>query len=191
MHRHRDADLARCAPRCAGSRRRSCATMSAHCVEDAIASGNKSRSAAQDRRTDGRARPGGPGDGERTSARISCARAQARRDGRRSAIKRAYDEPSADDGLRILIDRLWPRGLSKSKLKLDAWVKHLSPSNELRKWYQHDPKKFAEFRKRYVAELKAQGEGLASARAVKGRPSRCSPRPRNSISATPPCCANC
>lgn len=85
-------------------------------------------------------------------------------------IKRAYDVPGADDGLRILIDRLWPRGLSKSKLKLDAWVKHLSPSSELRKWYQHDPKKFAEFRKRYVTELKAQDEGLTELRAaVKGR----------------------
>jgi uncharacterized protein YeaO (DUF488 family) len=85
-------------------------------------------------------------------------------------IKRAYDEPAPDDGLRILIDRLWPRGLSKSKLKIDAWVKHLSPSNELRKWYQHDPKKFAEFRRRYVAELAAQGEGLAGLRnAVAGR----------------------
>jgi uncharacterized protein YeaO (DUF488 family) len=85
-------------------------------------------------------------------------------------IKRAYDTPESGDGLRILIDRLWPRGLAKSKLKLDAWVKHLSPSNELRKWYKHDPEKFAEFRKRYGAELKAQGEGLAELRAaVKGR----------------------
>ena len=85
-------------------------------------------------------------------------------------IKRAYDPPEADDGLRILIDRLWPRGMPKAKLKLDSWVKHLSPSNALRKWYQHDPEKFAEFRKRYVAELKAEGEGLAELRAaVKGR----------------------
>ena len=85
-------------------------------------------------------------------------------------IKRAYDPPSPDDGLRILIDRLWPRGIPKAKLKLDSWVKHLSPSNALRKWYQHDPEKFAEFRKRYVAELKAEDEGLAELRAaVKGR----------------------
>jgi uncharacterized protein YeaO (DUF488 family) len=85
-------------------------------------------------------------------------------------IKRAYDPPEADDGLRILIDRLWPRGMPKAQLKLDSWVKHLSPSNALRKWYQHDPEKFAEFRKRYVAELKAEGEGLAELRAaVKGR----------------------
>ena len=60
--------------------------------------------------------------------------------------------------------------MTKPKLKLDAWVKHLSPSSELRKWYGHEPEKFAEFRKRYVAELKAQGEGLAELRAsVKGR----------------------
>jgi uncharacterized protein YeaO (DUF488 family) len=85
-------------------------------------------------------------------------------------IKRAYDPPEAGDGLRILIDRLWPRGMPKAKLKLDSWAKHLSPSNALRKWYQHDPEKFAEFRKRYAAELKAQGEGLAELRAaVKGR----------------------
>src|SRR3954469_1168788 len=85
-------------------------------------------------------------------------------------IKRAYDPPGADDGLRILIDRLWPRGLAKSRLRLDAWPKHLSPSNALRKWYRHDPEKFAEFRKRYLAELKAQGEGLDELRAaVKGR----------------------
>jgi uncharacterized protein YeaO (DUF488 family) len=85
-------------------------------------------------------------------------------------IKRAYDDWSNDDGLRILIDRLWPRGVTKSKLKLDAWVKPLSPSNELRKWYQHDPEKFAEFRKRYIAELKPHGEALDELRAtVKGR----------------------
>jgi uncharacterized protein YeaO (DUF488 family) len=85
-------------------------------------------------------------------------------------IKRAYDPSEPDDGLRILIDRLWPRGMPKAKLKLDSWVKHLSPSNALRKWYQHDPEKFTEFRKRYVAELKAEGEGLAELRAaVKGR----------------------
>jgi len=85
-------------------------------------------------------------------------------------IKRVYVGPASDDGLRILVDRLWPRGIAKSRLKLDAWVKHLSPSNELRRWYRHDPEKFAEFRKRYVAELKAEGEGLAELRAaVKGR----------------------
>jgi uncharacterized protein YeaO (DUF488 family) len=97
-----------------------------------------------------------PAAGKKASARIR--------------IKRAYDDPGPDDGLRILIDRLWPRGMPKTRLKLDAWVKHLAPSNALRKWYQHDPDKFAEFRKRYVAELKRQGEGLAELRqTVKGR----------------------
>jgi uncharacterized protein YeaO (DUF488 family) len=79
-------------------------------------------------------------------------------------VKRAYEPPSSGDGMRILIDRLWPRGLSKNTLKLDAWVKHLAPSNELRKWYKHDPGKFAEFRRRYVSELKAQDERLAALR---------------------------
>jgi uncharacterized protein YeaO (DUF488 family) len=106
-----------------------------------------------------------------TRARRAAKKPTAR--GKSSAtirIRRAYDAPGGDDGLRILIDRLWPRGMSKSRLKLDAWVRHLAPSNALRKWYRHDPEKFTEFRKRYVAELKQQGEGLAELRAtVKGR----------------------
>jgi uncharacterized protein YeaO (DUF488 family) len=86
------------------------------------------------------------------------------------AIKRVYDEPAADDGLRILIDLLWPRGLSKAELRLDAWPRALSPSNELRKWYGHDPKLFAEFRRRYRKELAGQPEGLAELRTmIKGR----------------------
>jgi uncharacterized protein YeaO (DUF488 family) len=86
------------------------------------------------------------------------------------AIKRVYDEPTRDDGVRILIDRLWPRGLSKAELKLDAWVRPLSPSNELRKWYGHDPTRFAEFRRRYREELAGQKEELAKLRAmIKGR----------------------
>ena len=107
----------------------------------------------------------------RKAAKKKTARARRPTRGKPSIqIKRVYDGSTADDGLRILIDRLWPRGLSKSTLKLDAWVKHLSPSNELRKWYQHDPDKFAEFRRRYMAELKGQGEALAELRkAVKGR----------------------
>jgi uncharacterized protein YeaO (DUF488 family) len=99
--------------------------------------------------------------------------ASAKRKSRAAAlikVKRAYDPAETSDGLRILIDRLWPRGMPKSSLRLDAWVKHLSPSNGLRKWYQHDPEKFAEFRKRYRAELAAQGQGLDELRAtVKGR----------------------
>jgi len=85
-------------------------------------------------------------------------------------VKRAYEPPGKDDGLRILIDRLWPRGLSKTTLQLDAWVKHLAPSNALRQWYKHDPQKFDEFRRRYRAELKAQDEALNELRqTVKGR----------------------
>ena len=85
-------------------------------------------------------------------------------------IKRAYDPPAAGDGLRILIDRLWPRGVSKAKLEADAWVKDLAPSSALRKWYQHDPEKFAAFRKRYRAELAGAADALRALRArVKGR----------------------
>ena len=105
-----------------------------------------------------------------TRAKAAPKRPAARKKAANIRIKRAYDDPGNDDGLRILIDRLWPRGITKSKLRLDSWVKQLSPSNELRKWYQHDPEKFAEFRKRYFAELKQQGEGLAELRAsVKGQ----------------------
>ena len=69
--------------------------------------------------------------------------------------KRANEPASKADGARILIDRLWPRGQSKEKLQLTAWVKDVAPSTELRKWFQHDPAKFEEFRKRYRAELDA------------------------------------
>jgi uncharacterized protein YeaO (DUF488 family) len=68
-------------------------------------------------------------------------------------IKRAYDSPSDDDGYRILVDRLWPRGISKAKAQLDFWPKELAPSNELRRWYGHDPEKWSEFKSRYFAEL--------------------------------------
>ena len=75
--------------------------------------------------------------------------------------KRIYEPPEADDGTRILVDRLWPRGLSKAAAKLDFWAKALSPSRELRKWYSHDPEKWPEFRKRYAAELKGQPAEVA------------------------------
>jgi uncharacterized protein YeaO (DUF488 family) len=88
----------------------------------------------------------------------------------RIAVKRVYDPPEASDGLRILIDRLWPRGLSKAELKLDAWPKELSPSTELRKWYGHDPKRYAEFGRRYRSELSAHKDDLAALRGmIKGR----------------------
>ena len=86
------------------------------------------------------------------------------------AIKRAYDKPSAKDGVRILIDRLWPRGLSKAKLKIDAWPRELTPSTDLLKWYGHQPARFAEFRRRYRAELAEHAKELDAVRTmVKGR----------------------
>jgi len=86
------------------------------------------------------------------------------------AIKRAYDRPSPQDGLRILIDRLWPRGLSKAKLKIDAWPRELTPSTDLRKWYGHERGRFSEFRRRYRAELAEHAKELAALCAtVKGR----------------------
>jgi uncharacterized protein YeaO (DUF488 family) len=73
-------------------------------------------------------------------------------------IKRAYESPSDSDGCRILVDRLWPRGISKEKAKIDFWPKELAPSTELRHWYGHDPEKWSEFKSRYFAELDANPE---------------------------------
>jgi len=67
--------------------------------------------------------------------------------------KRAYESPDDDDGCRILVDRLWPRGISKEKAKIEFWPKELAPSNELRRWYGHDPEKWEEFKSRYFVEL--------------------------------------
>ncbi len=69
------------------------------------------------------------------------------------ALKRVYDEPAASDGTRVLVDRLWPRGLSKEHAHVEVWLKEVAPSNELRKWFNHEPEKFPEFRRRYEAEL--------------------------------------
>ena len=69
-------------------------------------------------------------------------------------LKRAYEAPAVADGQRILVDRLWPRGLAKVKAKLDLWLKEVAPTTELRQWFGHDPEKWAEFKKRYRAELK-------------------------------------
>jgi uncharacterized protein YeaO (DUF488 family) len=68
-------------------------------------------------------------------------------------VRRVYDPPDPDDGQRVLVDRLWPRGLSKERARLDDWCKEIAPSNELRKWYGHDPDRYAEFARRYRAEL--------------------------------------
>ena len=75
-------------------------------------------------------------------------------------MKRAYEPLSEDDGFRILVDRLWPRGKSKEDLKIDLWIKEVSPSQELREWYGHDPAKWDEFRRRYDEELKNEPEAV-------------------------------
>ncbi|HEX3104130.1 MAG TPA: DUF488 domain-containing protein [Terriglobales bacterium] len=73
-------------------------------------------------------------------------------------LKRAYERPAREDGQRFLVERLWPRGLKKSALRLDAWLKDVAPSTELRKWFSHDPRKWVEFQKRYRSELKQHAE---------------------------------
>ena len=81
-------------------------------------------------------------------------------------IKRAYEKPSKDDGYRILVDRLWPRGVSKSKARINLWLKEIAPSNELRKWFSHDLEKWNEFKKRYHMELKNQKESLQKIKEI-------------------------
>lgn len=80
-------------------------------------------------------------------------------------VKRVYDPVSTDDGKRILVDRLWPRGIKKEKAQIDEWLREISPSNELRKWYSHDPAKWAEFRKRYKQEIAGKEELLKRIKA--------------------------
>ncbi len=75
-------------------------------------------------------------------------------------LKRVYEAPRKDDGFRILVDRLWPRGLTKEKAKVDLWLKEIAPSTELRKWFGHDPKKWRSFRARYQTELKGHTDQL-------------------------------
>ncbi len=79
-------------------------------------------------------------------------------------LKRAYETPTPDDGERILVERLWPRGLTKAKAKIDLWMKEISPSPELRKWYAHDVAKWKEFQKRYRQELKGHNDEVAELR---------------------------
>ena len=76
-------------------------------------------------------------------------------------IKRVYEKPDREDGKRILVDRLWPRGLTKEKASIDLWLKEIAPSTELRKWFGHDPEKWKEFGKRYSAELKKNEEQVS------------------------------
>jgi uncharacterized protein YeaO (DUF488 family) len=84
-------------------------------------------------------------------------------------IKRAYDKPTRTDGVRILVDRIWPRGASRAAAKIDQWRREIAPSTSLRKWFGHDPARWAEFKRRYFAELKTQGEALGELRALAKR----------------------
>jgi uncharacterized protein YeaO (DUF488 family) len=80
-------------------------------------------------------------------------------------LKRAYDAPERSDGARFLVERLWPRGLTKDRAAVDEWFKDVAPTPELRRWYGHDPAKWPEFRRRYEAELGANADGVARLRA--------------------------
>lgn len=81
-------------------------------------------------------------------------------------LKRVYDDPSADDGTRVLVDRLWPRGRSREAAKVDLWLKDVAPSDALRHWFNHDPERWPEFRKRYRAELAEKSEDLETLRRL-------------------------
>jgi uncharacterized protein YeaO (DUF488 family) len=75
-------------------------------------------------------------------------------------VKRTYDPPEPDDGARFLVDRLWPRGVRKEDLHLDGWLKDVAPSDDLRRWFSHDPAKWEEFQRRYFAELEGKAQAL-------------------------------
>lgn len=81
-------------------------------------------------------------------------------------LKRIYEKPEASDGYRILVDRLWPRGVSKEKAHLDLWLKDIAPSTELRKWFGHDPEKWPEFQKKYIAEIAANQEAFTKLKKI-------------------------
>ncbi|MGV8939935.1 MAG: DUF488 domain-containing protein [Lysobacter sp.] len=81
-------------------------------------------------------------------------------------LKRAYEDPADTDGVRILVDRLWPRGISKEAAALDQWMKDIAPSSALRKWFGHDPARWQEFQQRYEVDLRGHSEQLAELRAA-------------------------
>ena len=81
-------------------------------------------------------------------------------------LKRVYLKPAKSDGCRILVDRLWPRGLSKQKAKVDHWLRDIAPSTGLRKWYSHDPERWTEFQRRYRAELKVRKDAVKELKAL-------------------------
>jgi uncharacterized protein YeaO (DUF488 family) len=81
-------------------------------------------------------------------------------------LKRAYEPPAPDDGMRILIDRLWPRGIRKTDAAIDEWMKEIAPSTELRKWFGHDPERWHEFRRRYQSEIRQHPDELDRLRGL-------------------------
>lgn len=86
-------------------------------------------------------------------------------------LKRAYESPEPDDGKRVLVERLWPRGVSRKKAALDLWLKEVAPSSGLRKWFGHDPGKWEEFCRRYRQELEGEGEAIQRLRELgRGNP---------------------
>lgn len=84
-------------------------------------------------------------------------------------LKRAYEVPADGDGTRVLVDRLWPRGVSKAKARIDRWFREIAPSTALRRWFGHDPERWPEFRRRYAVELRAQHETLEQLRMLAAR----------------------
>lgn len=86
-------------------------------------------------------------------------------------IRRAYDEPTRNDGYRVLVDRIWPRGVSKDRARIDEWARDLAPSDDLRRWFGHDPQRWDEFRRRYRAELQDRRNEVIrlAGRAAQGR----------------------
>jgi uncharacterized protein YeaO (DUF488 family) len=87
----------------------------------------------------------------------------------RVRLRRVYEPPSPEDGVRVLVDRLWPRGLSKAEASVDRWMKDIAPSAELRKWFGHDPERWPEFRRRYTAELRQQPAAVDELRELSRR----------------------
>jgi uncharacterized protein YeaO (DUF488 family) len=107
----------------------------------------------------------------RKSNQVRKARTRSRRRPAQIGIKRVYDERAPDDGARILIDRLWPRGVAKAALALDAWRPDIAPSHELRRWYGHEPGRYAEFKRRYTQELAPHRADISElAKTFRGRP---------------------
>jgi uncharacterized protein YeaO (DUF488 family) len=102
-------------------------------------------------------RGGKTGDGE-IGPQMMTYQAQGGRSSMGIKIKRAYEDAESNDGRRILVDRLWPRGISKETAKIDLWVKDLAPSAELRQWYKHDPEKWPDFKSKYFKELNKKHE---------------------------------